>query len=65
MYLKYLLDLGYTGVTPMNCATKFMEFLESDITKDNLFIVCSGKLAKENSLIKKIHEFNMNNIKKV
>jgi len=58
MHLNLFKDLGYTGIEPQNDVKLFKEFLDSDLTKDNVLVICSGSMAYDEKIIKYIIDFN-------
>ena len=58
MHLNLFKDLGYTGIEPQDDVKLFKEFLNSDLTKDNVLVICSGQMANDEQIIKYIIDFN-------
>jgi len=56
--LKAFQDLGFTGFEPLEDVNHFKEFLGSNYTKDNIFLICSGSMVTNENIIKYVNDQN-------
>ena len=58
MNLMLFKNLGFSGIEPESNVGSFVKFLESDLTKDNVLVICSGSMAYEERIIEYMIDFN-------
>jgi hypothetical protein len=51
-------EKGFQGIEPQDDVNEFKKFLESDLTKDNVLVICSGSMAWDERIIKYMIDLN-------
>ena len=67
--LKILKDKGFTGLQPVKSINEFFNYLDNNLTKDNIIIITSGSMAEEEDggpgILKQIQSLSKQQLQKI